>query len=158
MRYWLALLLCVSQVSTQELEKKSVEVQAPSAPQNMHTLVKFDSQNTSISGAKLSPDGRLVAVYGSKSDTFNKRAPQGVLQIWDVATRRKMRDLVGHNEYIPVVFWSHDGKRLVSQSQDGQTLLWNVETGQRVAELAAVDPTFARRISSASAASYAAGR
>ncbi len=142
MRYWLALVLFASSVSAQNVDK-TVEVQVQKAPTNPTKLLQTDQgRGAGIEGAKLSPDGRLVAIYGDVASPPNRRAPQwiGWMQIWDVAARKKLHDLAGHRQKIKSVVWSHDGKHLVSQSYDGQILLWDAQNSEPLFALSPAQP------------------
>lgn len=68
-----------------------------------------------------SPDGRLLA-------TAQPRA----LVLWDVATRREIRRLVGHTDLVNDLVFSSDGRFLATASDDATARLWEVATGTEV--------------------------
>ena len=141
MRYLLlASLLFVSHVGAQEV----------GIAENPRILVRTDIQNTgSLSGAVLSPTGERVAVYGYDAGNPNlpKRPLTGTLQIWDVGTRKMVFNLVAHRDSVEKAIWSHDGKRVVSQGQNGTVILWDANTGKQLRVLAAAleMPSFGRK-------------
>lgn len=71
------------------------------------------------------PDGRHLAA-GSYS---------GTIDIWDVSTRKKVAELVGHQGIVYGVDYSPDGTRLVSGGNDTTVRIWDIATGAQVLEL-----------------------
>lgn len=68
-----------------------------------------------------SPDEKLVATGGFDA----------TIRIWEVATGRLLRALVGHDYYVISLSWSPDGKVLASAGgPDGTFRLWDPHTGQ----------------------------
>jgi hypothetical protein len=89
-----------------------------------------------------SPDGQWLA--GGSSD--------GCLRIWDVATRRELHRLHGHESAAQAIGFTADGRRLVSFG-DGEGFVWDLRplpgkpTADRFADLVAEDgPTVYRAI------------
>lgn len=70
--------------------------------------------------AAVSPDSKVVASGGSDA----------MVTLWDCATRKAIRHLLGHNRAISAVSFSPDGTQLASSSADGSTRLWSVATGR----------------------------
>ena len=75
--------------------------------------------NLDVSAA-FSPDSKLIVT--TVSDTS--------IPIWDVATGKCLRRLVGHKDIVHSVAFSPDGKYIASASYDTTLRLWNVQTGQ----------------------------
>jgi len=65
-----------------------------------------------------SQDSRLLAVASNRT----------VLEIWDVATGKILRNLEGHESWVESVTYSPDGKWLVSSEWLGKIILWDAQT------------------------------
>jgi len=70
-----------------------------------------------------SPDGRLVA------------AAMNPPRVWDVAARRPLFDLGGHDGTVTGVAFRPDGRQVATCSADATIRLWDVSTGARQAIL-----------------------
>ncbi|GAA4587689.1 serine/threonine-protein kinase [Planotetraspora phitsanulokensis] len=70
----------------------------------------------SVTQMDFSPDGKILAC-GNGS---------GVVRLWDVASRRSLADLEGHDDAVRSVAFSPDGRTLASGSLDGTIRLWDV--------------------------------
>ena len=81
-------------------------------------LAKLETGHNLRCGA-ISPDERLIAI--GTMDT--------AIQLWDVASQRKVATLKGHGDAVYALDFSPDGKTLASGSQDRTVKLWNVATG-----------------------------
>lgn len=66
-----------------------------------------------------SPDGSLCATSGG----------DGMIRIWDAATGRLQRILVGHHNGTGGLAFSPDGQTLATTSGDGTARIWNPKTG-----------------------------
>ena len=73
----------------------------------------------------ISPDGKMIAAA-----TYDK-----TVRLWDVATGRMLRTLIGHTELVQSVEFSPDGTTVVSASADATTKLWEVATGRELRTL-----------------------
>ncbi len=71
------------------------------------------------------PDGARLAVAGSD--------PR--IQIWDVATQRKLATLEGHVQHVWALSFHPDGSLLASQSEEGVLRLWDPATGRQLMQL-----------------------
>ena len=63
-----------------------------------------------------SPDGQLIATAIDKD-----------VVLWDFATGQRVRTLSGHSNFIMAIYFSPDGKRLVSGGSDRIAKLWDLE-------------------------------
>lgn len=73
-----------------------------------------------------SPDGKTLAT-GSEAN----------FKLWDVATGRELKTLEGRSQ--TKITFSTDGKTLITGSLDRTVILWDVESGKRLASLIALD-------------------
>ncbi len=73
------------------------------------------------------PDGRRLAVTGSLVNP--------VIQIWDVAAKRKVAMLEGHAQWVTCLSFHPDGDLLASCSWDGTVRLWHPSTGRQLMQL-----------------------
>jgi eukaryotic-like serine/threonine-protein kinase len=69
-----------------------------------------------------SPDGKSVATGGTDP----------VVQLWDVATRKRVLHLSGHHGGISDVTFSPDGRYVLTSSFDHTARLWDAATGKPV--------------------------
>jgi serine/threonine protein kinase/WD40 repeat protein len=76
------------------------------------------------------PDGERLAVVGSD--------PR--IQIWNVATRRKLATLEGHAQRVTTLTFHPGGELLASHGWDGQLLLWHPSSGRQLMHLTAGNP------------------
>lgn len=67
-----------------------------------------------------SPDGALLATGGSRHE----------IQLWEVASGKHLRTLIGHQSWVWSVLFSPDSQWLVSGSDDFVVKIWNVATGE----------------------------
>jgi WD40 repeat protein len=96
--------------------------------EELHVLQASQGQpgRTQIAEAvAFAPDGKSL-VTGSWDTT---------LRLWDTASGKLLRDLVGHNAPVQSAEFSPDGKALASGDAEGKVMLFNVATGQRSAAL-----------------------
>ncbi|MEO0961425.1 MAG: RICIN domain-containing protein [Pseudomonadota bacterium] len=96
----------------------------------IETPADFNSQNRGVFSASLSPDQSRLAV-GSRD---------GVLRIWDIASRRIVHEwrppnLSSFQKIMGSVDWSPDGTKIVTTSWDGGLRIWDVRTGQMIRRL-----------------------
>jgi WD40 repeat protein len=66
--------------------------------------------------ATLFPDGQLLAI-----STYDP-----TIQLWQFSDKTLLRTLTGHKDWVHEVFFSPDGKFLISGSKDGTVRIWRV--------------------------------
>lgn len=72
-----------------------------------------------------SPDGRILAAVGG----YN-------IKLWDMAREQSLHPLVGHKGMIHSLAFYPDGKRLVSAAYDNEMRVWDIASGQTLAQRA----------------------
>jgi hypothetical protein len=82
-----------------------------------------DSQHTSVTYMALAPDGKTVALVGHGRQ-FDGHAE--TVYLWEVATGKVRWAFSGHWYWVDAISFSPDGRQLVSSSQDGTALVWDV--------------------------------
>lgn len=110
-----------------ETRKQSLSVQAPGLAMNPQL------PPNSVSGVRpvnivFSPDGKGVLSEGNSGGT----------RWWEVATGKELRNFTfsrdGGGCYNPTLALTSDGKTLGQGTADGKIRLWNLETGENVAQ------------------------
>jgi WD40 repeat protein/serine/threonine protein kinase/tetratricopeptide (TPR) repeat protein len=80
-------------------------------------LPALEVPNGGAWGMAFTPDGRRLAV----SDGYN-----GVVRLWDVATRTLQRTFRGHTDRLNAIAFTPDGKTMATGGNDGTIRLWDV--------------------------------
>ena len=70
-----------------------------------------------------SPGGNTIA-------TKSKKGPQPTVRLWNTTTGILENTFTGHTSEVNSVAYSHDGNTLVTASQDGTVLLWDLTSQQ----------------------------
>ncbi|MDJ0600904.1 MAG: WD40 repeat domain-containing protein [Crocosphaera sp.] len=105
---------------------KLVKLWSTETGQNICSL---EGHSDNVLSVTFSPDGKLLASSGDGNDK--------TIRIWDLANN-KTRIFKGHSEWfgaISAILFSHNGKFLVSCSNDKTIKLWLVETGEELLTL-----------------------
>jgi len=92
----------------------------------------LDAGSAAVWSLAYTPDGRLLAAAGDN----------GMLQLWDVASGERIRELAGHDGTVRSAAFSPDGKTLVSAGFDHTIRLWDPSAGQCIATITDTAPVF----------------
>ena len=82
---------------------------------------------TSVWAARISKDGSLAATAGY----------DGLVKVWDVASRTLKHDLKKHKGWCRTIDFSPDGKLLATGGEDGSVVLWDAAAGTELKTIAA---------------------
>ena len=96
-----------------------------------------------VNSVAFSPDGRLLASASGQSGSDGVNAANAV-KLWDVASGKLVRTLIGHAKWVTAVAFSPDGAVLASAADDLTVKLWDVASGREVRTLGG----FADRVTS----------
>jgi WD40 repeat protein len=89
-------------------------------------LLTLDKKDTSeIYDARFSDDGSQIVTAGSNQ----------MAQTWDAQTGSRIKDFLGHTDYVRAAVFSHDGSRLYTASDDNTIKVWDTGTGKQLQNL-----------------------
>ena len=136
----------------------------PGVPPSLQDLAADPRLGERFTGRiSFSPDGRQMAVpiqnrkdgntaqgraRASGSGQPNRSAASGgpavtggPIEIWDIASGRKVSELSGHPDGTLHAVYSSDGKTLVTSSSDNDITLWDVGTGREIRKIGRASST-----------------
>jgi WD40 repeat protein len=82
----------------------------------------LEGHEESTNGLSFSPDGRLLASCSGSYQSSNDAR----VRVWDLAAGRELRRFEGHRGAVNAVAFTSDGRSVVSGSEDGTALVWDV--------------------------------
>lgn len=107
---------------------------------DMPGLEPDDEYSGAVGALAFSPDGKyLVAGFGSPN-LISPASTPNPLKVWEVASRRLIRRLNGHNGFCLSLDFSRDGSHLASGSRDGTAIIWSTKTWKATQILLNSDP------------------
>lgn len=83
----------------------------------MKWLFDVDAHKGCINALAFSSDGKTIASGGD----------DGLVQLWDASTGKKLLTLKGHTGHVRSVAIRPDGKQVASGSNDGTVRLWEIK-------------------------------
>jgi RNA polymerase sigma factor (sigma-70 family) len=92
-------------------------------------LARLQGRQDLVFDLAFSPDGKLLASVGRLPPSDDGQTGWNIA-LWDLAQRREVRHIAGHDNTISSVIFSPDGQALVSASSDGTVRLWETATGK----------------------------
>lgn len=75
--------------------------------------------------AAYSPDGKLLASGGDDK----------TIRIWDTDSKKELKCLRQHKDWIYVICFSPDGRELVSSGRESKIIVWNTKSWEVIREL-----------------------
>jgi WD40 repeat protein len=75
-----------------------------------------------------------ASVQKKSANLFSQKTSENTFKLWDVASGKELRTLIGHGSTVSSVAWSVDGKTLASGSFDNTIILWSAATDDEVWE------------------------
>ncbi|MGB1285513.1 MAG: protein kinase domain-containing protein [Aggregatilineales bacterium] len=99
----------------------------------VETLVTYDDV-TAIRSAALSPDGQFIAFGTGRDDGAAFEARDNPIIIWSVAEQREAMRLNGHTDAVVNLAYSPATGYLVSGALDNNVRVWDMTTGDLIAE------------------------
>jgi RNA polymerase sigma factor (sigma-70 family) len=90
--------------------------------------VVFPFEELNVAAMAVSPDSKLLATAGNDK----------VIHLWDMKTAKEVRKIEGHSAGVAFLFFTPDGKGIVSAARDPHDRfisIWNVETGKELKEI-----------------------
>jgi WD40 repeat protein len=88
-------------------------------------LAVLEGHEESILSLDFSPDGRLLVSAGGNFD-IGAQTQDSTVRLWDVMTREQLAVLEGHSRTVTSTYFSPDGTRIISASDDGTIRLWGI--------------------------------
>ena len=85
---------------------------------------RLDGPGNQFKALAFSPDGTILATGIDTGKRTERR--ELAIRLWDVAARKELGRVPAHRSYIRALAFSPDGRRLVSASEDGTALVWDV--------------------------------
>ena len=77
------------------------------------------------------------SLYAVRCITFSRNGrflangcDDGKIHLWDLGTREEVRCFEGHQDEVDLLMFSQDGGRIISQSSNFETRIWDVETSR----------------------------
>jgi len=83
-----------------------------------------------------------AVAFSPRGDTLAAAGDDGIIRLWDVATRRSVKNLMGHQDFVSCIAFSPDGRRfasgtggLFSGNRPMELKLWDAKTWAFIGDL-----------------------
>jgi len=93
-------------------------------------LKSFTGHSGPVSSVAFSRDGRYALSGGREDQT---------VKLWEVSTGKEIRTLRGHASSVRSVAFSPNGRHIFSGSVNGDTRIWNFDTGNEICTMVGFD-------------------
>ena len=100
---------------------------AQTAPMNPYTLSGTTDEYELPSRTAISPDGKIAALAGSSEFGANYW-----VRLYDTTSRHLLCQITAHHAPVSTLLFAPDGKQLLTQDQEGGTLISEVLSGRKV--------------------------
>jgi WD40 repeat protein len=90
-------------------------------------LRRLQGHENPVTAIAFAPDGRTVATASGSPENHKEQT----VRLWEVATGQERRRFAGHQAQVTSIVFARDGLTLISGSEDGTALVWDVTGGRR---------------------------
>mmetsp|Transcript_20529 Transcript_20529/g.48716 ORF Transcript_20529/g.48716 Transcript_20529/m.48716 type:complete len:451 (+) Transcript_20529:114-1466(+) len=104
---------------------------------NLELVDPFElhSELPEVIEAKLEDGDVAVCAFNRRGNLLAGGCTDGKVLIWDFDTHGVSRTFEGHTKSVTAIAWTRSSRRLFSASADGTLLVWEVLTGNRLAQV-----------------------
>ena len=104
---------------------------------NLELVDPFElhSELPEVIEAKLDDGDVAVCAFNRRGNLLAGGCTDGKVLIWDFDTHGVSRTFEGHAKSVTAIAWTRSSRRLFSASADGTLLVWEVLTGNRLAQV-----------------------
>lgn len=97
-------------------------------------IIKIKNPNSQATSITFSLDGKIIASNSCTSRISANGCIQGAANIWEVATGNEIAHLT-HDGSVNSISFSHDGKYVLTESDDKTARVWEITSGTEIAQI-----------------------